>query len=219
MAKKLVNSDFKNNRVEDPTKISEKQQRKVKKYCKEFFDKAVLKHRAYEQRKVEKQAKGMDAKVETPQAASDDEALDMKMSDDEEDKADEKDTPMTAEEPQGGMKRKREGDIAEDSNLDEYISTSKRQRSSTPLPPPISPGDDPQNMDNAKKILSDEIDSRSENNEFTPPPPPPPPPDDEIPSESPETDHAIDQSPSKAEYITDTSKLESSQPEIEGKVL
>ncbi|KAE8318046.1 histone-lysine N-methyltransferase, H3 lysine-36 specific [Aspergillus transmontanensis] len=219
VAKKLVNSDFKNNRVEDPTKISEKQQKKVKKYCKEFFDKAVLKHRAYEQRKSEKQAKGMDSKVETPQAASDDEALDVEMSDDEEDKADEKDTPMTAEEPQGGTKRKREGGIAEDSNLGEYISSSKRQRSSTPPPPPpISPGDDPQNMDNAKKILRDNIDSRSENNEFTPPPPPPPPPDDEIPSESPETDHTIDQSPSKAEYITDMNKLKSSQPEIEGKV-
>ncbi|GMF75822.1 unnamed protein product [Aspergillus oryzae] len=219
VAKKLVNSDFKNNRVEDPTKISEKQQKKVKKYCKEFFDKAVLKHRAYEQRKYEKQAKGMDSKVETPQAPSDDEALDVKMSDDEEDKADEKDTPMTAEETQGGTKRKREGGIAEDSNLGEYISSSKRQRSSTPPPlPPISPGDDPQNMDNAKKILRDDIDSRSENNEFTPPPPPPPPPDDEMPSESPETDHAIDQSPSRAEYITDMNKLKSSQPEIEGKV-
>ena len=41
IGKKLVASDFKHNRVEDPTKITDKQEKKVKKYVKEFFDKAV----------------------------------------------------------------------------------------------------------------------------------------------------------------------------------
>lgn len=225
VAKKLVNSDFKNSRVEDPTKISEKQQKKVKKYCKEFFDKAVAKHRAHEQRKTDKQAKGMDSKAEeTPQAPSDDdeEALDVKMSEDEGDKVDENGTHLTAEELRGGVKRKREDGTAGDSNMGEYISSSKRPRSSTPPPPPppppMSPGDDPQNVDNAKRTQSDEIDDKSENNEFTPPPPPPPPPDDENSCNPSGLNHTVDQSPSKVDYITDVNKLKPSQPEIEGKV-
>jgi [histone H3]-lysine36 N-trimethyltransferase len=40
--------------VSDPNKISSKQERAVKKYVKEFFDKAVVKHREHEKRKREK---------------------------------------------------------------------------------------------------------------------------------------------------------------------
>ncbi|KAF7596277.1 histone methyltransferase set2 [Aspergillus hancockii] len=202
VAKKLVNSDFKNSRVEDPTKINEKQQKKVKKYCKEFFDKAIVKHRAYEHRKTEKHAKGLDSKTETPQAASDDEALDAKVSDDEGDKADEKDTPMATEESQG-LKRKREGTVR-DPHTDES-TPSKRQRSSTPPPPPpppLSPGIDMQNLDYAKRSQSDDMDDMSEINDLTPigqqtshtppPPPPPPPPDDENnPGNPPGSDHVL----------------------------
>ncbi|KAK7745638.1 histone methyltransferase set2 [Diatrype stigma] len=42
--KKLVASDYKNNRVDDPTTISEKQEKKVKKYVKDFFERAVEKY-------------------------------------------------------------------------------------------------------------------------------------------------------------------------------
>lgn len=48
IAKKLVNSDFKSGRVHDPTKIDEKHQQKVKKFCKDFFDKAAHKHKKHE---------------------------------------------------------------------------------------------------------------------------------------------------------------------------
>jgi [histone H3]-lysine36 N-trimethyltransferase len=54
IGKKLVASDFKHNRVEDPTKITEKQEKKVKKYVKEFFDKAVAKKAAHDKLKVDK---------------------------------------------------------------------------------------------------------------------------------------------------------------------
>lgn len=43
ISKKLVASDYKNKRVTDPGSIDEKQARKVKTYCKDFFDKAVKK--------------------------------------------------------------------------------------------------------------------------------------------------------------------------------
>ncbi|CZR54666.1 related to histone-lysine N-methyltransferase [Phialocephala subalpina] len=56
VGKKLVASDFKNNRVEDPTKISEKQEKKVKKYVRDYFEKAVEKKKAIDKRKKEKEA-------------------------------------------------------------------------------------------------------------------------------------------------------------------
>jgi len=55
VGKKLVASDFKNNRVEDPTKISEKQEKKVKAYVREFFEKAVQKKKAIDKKKREKE--------------------------------------------------------------------------------------------------------------------------------------------------------------------
>lgn len=54
MAKKLVESDFKHNRVGDIYHIDEKQQQKVKKYCREYFEKAVVKHKLYEEKKAQK---------------------------------------------------------------------------------------------------------------------------------------------------------------------
>ncbi|KAG9232520.1 hypothetical protein BJ875DRAFT_466520 [Amylocarpus encephaloides] len=58
VGKKLVASDFKNKRVEDPTKISEKQEKKVKQFVREYFEKAVEKRKAIEKRKQEKLADG-----------------------------------------------------------------------------------------------------------------------------------------------------------------
>ncbi|KAM3065681.1 histone methyltransferase set2 [Clarireedia jacksonii] len=54
VGKKLVASDFKNNRVEDPTRISEKQEKKVKRYVRDFFEKAVEKKKELERRRKEK---------------------------------------------------------------------------------------------------------------------------------------------------------------------
>ncbi|KAL9084370.1 MAG: hypothetical protein Q9159_005278, partial [Coniocarpon cinnabarinum] len=59
VSKKLVNSDFKNKRIEDPTKISDSQSRKVKKYVKDFLDRAVEKKKdkdAHNARKAARQA-------------------------------------------------------------------------------------------------------------------------------------------------------------------
>ncbi|KAL5362728.1 hypothetical protein BJX96DRAFT_154475 [Aspergillus floccosus] len=185
VAKKLVNSDFKNNRVQDPTRIDEKQQKKVKKFCKEFFDKAVQKHRAHEQRLAERHAKEGDPKAaaSTPQAPSEDDALDVKMSDDE-------------GEAQGALKRKRD----EEEQAERGDETSKRPRSSTPPPPPpppMSPGD----LEDARPSQSgDDFTPTDKQMLETPPPPPPPPPlsaqqsEDEIrgEDESPAKDYPAD---------------------------
>ncbi|PYH87599.1 SET and WW domain protein [Aspergillus ellipticus CBS 707.79] len=174
VAKKLVNSDFKNNRVGDPTRIDDKQQKKVKKFCKEFFDKAVVKHRAHEQRKTERQSKEAGSRPEDEAADRiEDEEPDVKMSDDEDDKAMAQDEET--EGLQSNLKRKRgdEPGIG-DGSTTEYTtpSSSKRQRSSTP---PMSPGNEPEGLDEARQPQSgDDINMKSETD--SPPPPPPPPP-------------------------------------------
>lgn len=188
VAKKLVNSDFKNNRVDDPTKITEKQQKKVKQFCKEYFDKAVIKHRAHEKKKAAKQAKEPESKPEdTPNALSD-EALDVKMSDDEDDKADDKSAILEAEDSGGSLKRKR--DDKENGTLAEIASPSKRPKSSTPTPPPpppMTPGEG--SGEELKQDEKDPIDIKPEheNDELATvntPPPPPPPPATEDPAEN-----------------------------------
>lgn len=57
VAKKLVASDYKAGRVENPTKISEKQQKKVKAYCKDYFEKAASKYKKLEEEKAAKRDK------------------------------------------------------------------------------------------------------------------------------------------------------------------
>lgn len=58
VSKKLVASDYKNKRVEDPTSITEKQEKKIRKFVKEFFDRAVQKYHELEKRKKAERAAG-----------------------------------------------------------------------------------------------------------------------------------------------------------------
>ena len=57
VSKKLSASDFKAGRVKDPTKLDEKHAAKVKKFCKDFFDKAAYKHKKQEQAKASRESK------------------------------------------------------------------------------------------------------------------------------------------------------------------
>lgn len=58
ISKKLVSSDYKNNRVEDPNaELSERQAQKIKKYVKEFLDKAVVKYNGHQDRKLAQDGK------------------------------------------------------------------------------------------------------------------------------------------------------------------
>lgn len=151
--KKLVASDFKNNRVKDPTApLGNKEERKVKKYVKDFFDKAVVKFQEHEKRrkakegangagKTEKSATELDSSSQMP-AAKDDSLVtddaepdDMVMTDDED--------GVTPGSPD--RKRKRE---------------SVEETPDTPLDEPST-----------KRSKEDE------GEEASPPPPPPPPPD------------------------------------------
>ena len=153
ISKKLVSSDFKNHRVDDPTKISPKKEKQVKGYVKEYFDKAYKKHREREHRKG--QRKGnidpsneasnvlTEAGTENTNHASDADE-DMVMSEDDEpmQHRPETTTPLTPADfalSSEGLKRKREG--AEDSDFVDTVSTPSKvlRTDETPPPPPPPP--------------------------------------------------------------------------------
>ncbi|KAK8124836.1 SET domain-containing protein [Apiospora kogelbergensis] len=101
--KKLVSSDYKNKRVDDPTTITDKQEKKIKKYVKEYFDKAVQKYTAHERKKVDRTVQSGDATSMDLGSSFDTSAQDAEviLTDDE----DAAPTPASSE-----RKRKREDD-------------------------------------------------------------------------------------------------------------
>ena len=154
ISKKLVSSDYKNHRVEDPTKISSKKEKQVKAYVKDYFDKAAKKHKEREHRRAERKAKqastGKSTTAESDgQSAKAHEGSDIEedatISDDDEDcrQKVESTTPMTPMDmvfTGEGLKRKREGGDDADGALTDAMSTpSKFMRSGTPPPPPPPP--------------------------------------------------------------------------------
>lgn len=162
IGKKLVASDFKHNRVEDPTQITTKQEKKVKKYVKEFFDKAVAKKAAHDKMKAEKKhedasnvngMKAAGAMMEVDNGVKVEELDDVELSDDGEDLghavASVPVTPSLETPSDEGLKRKR------DDMGDSFDSTP----SETPI----------------KRIKEEEME-----NQPSPPPPPPPPPAEDM---------------------------------------
>lgn len=153
ISKKLVNSDFKNDRVGDPRQISSRQEKQVKKYVKEYFDKAVVKKRAHDQKKAERQdTTAHPSALHQPEGPGEvkkehesDEELDIGLSEDEGGRAkQDSGTPITPlDQPFNGdgLKRKRGSpDVpGSDKTEDEPATPSKRLRSETPPPPPPPP--------------------------------------------------------------------------------
>jgi len=175
IAKKLVNSDFKAGRVKDPTKIDERQQKKVKDFCRQFFDKAYQKHKKHEQEKAARKArKESRGKVEVTTQSStvispegspghanlsprpDDGAEDIEMSDGEDMDASAvrvSASPSSAQTPS------------------ERNGTLKRKRvDPDDAPAPIEDEEDQEPAASPAKRINTSMDFD------TPPPPPPPPP-------------------------------------------
>lgn len=154
ISKKLVISDYKNHRVEDPTKISSRQEKQVKKYVKEYFDKAVAKKREHEMKKAERRSKGGEpAASPTPATVADvkeeeesDGDQDMAMSDEDEYEKPklQSATPVTPSDQllqAEGLKRKRVDEEDPDgAKLEDNEATpNKRLKSESPPPPPPPP--------------------------------------------------------------------------------
>lgn len=141
--KKIVSSDYKNKRVDDPTTISDKQEKKVKKYVKEYFDKAVQKYTAHERRKADRTVQGGNAASTDLDSSFDASAQDAEvvLTDDE----DAAPTPASSE-----RKRKREEDPGSVTATPSEIPIIKRLKedegglaSPPPPPPPPPEGDAP----------------------------------------------------------------------------
>jgi hypothetical protein len=165
VGKKLVASDFKNGRVEDPTKISDKQEKKVKKYVREYFEKAVEKKKAIDRKKREKaKAQGANGarenkdskenghvEPESIEAEETKEDVDIEMSDNEDDKAliasfaqNSPSASPTPTHPSQDLKRKREEELLDTSSED--VESNKRlkeedngEAGASPPPPPPPP--------------------------------------------------------------------------------
>lgn len=139
VATKLVESDFKHGRVEDITQVSEKQQQKIKKYCKEYFEKAVAKQRAHEKKKADR--KQGDSTTPQAQAGSpeDDTSITPTNNKDPESDRDfdmDQDGGDSEQQQEPATKRKR-GKTDDDDDAAEAdrgnASPMKRPKSSTPL--------------------------------------------------------------------------------------
>jgi [histone H3]-lysine36 N-trimethyltransferase len=143
VAKKLVRGDYKHNKVKDPTaKLDSKHEKTVKKFVKEFMDKAVQKKEAKDKDKAARAEKRARTKPEgmvlvaedTPETPrkeekgeSDDDLLEI--SEDEDEDLDQ-DSP--ADSSATDLKRKREED-------GELGSPKKSRTEGTPAPPPPPP--------------------------------------------------------------------------------
>ncbi|KAK3990199.1 putative histone-lysine N-methyltransferase, H3 lysine-36 specific SET2 [Cladorrhinum sp. PSN332] len=162
--KKLVASDYKNNRVEDPTSISPKQEKKVKKYVRDYFERAVVKFKEQqEQQKKKDGGDGSNGVASSAGGPSSSQLVDAAATPADHDDATMSDVDDTPSTESGRNKRKRE-----DGGLDEVnrSPTDENLSETTPSVKRLKEHDEGQ--------LSERIPS---------PPPPPPPPTDGANSE------------------------------------
>lgn len=152
ISKKLVESDYKHNRVGDPTKVNDKIERGVKKFAKEFFDKCVKRHVESERKKAEKKAQGPKTNGETSHTPPGEPEIVKKDEDHDED------IKLEADEEMLGL---------DDDDEDVTPSDLKRKRESIAMTPSDVIPKDEDSPTSPKKLKS---------NEAPPPPPPPPPP-------------------------------------------
>ncbi|EFZ00916.1 histone H3 lysine 36 (K36) methyltransferase [Metarhizium robertsii ARSEF 23] len=144
IAKKLVASDYKNNRVEDPTAaLSEKQTLKIKKHVKDFLTRAVEKYEVHQQKQAPKDTKPGNADGKTATASDASQSVGAEMADDIAlSDMEENDSPSSQE-----RKRKREADAADSAGATPSEGPeTKRPRAEdgtepSPPPPPPPPPD------------------------------------------------------------------------------
>ncbi|TGO42482.1 hypothetical protein BHYA_0008g00730 [Botrytis hyacinthi] len=156
--KKLVASDFKNNRIEDPTKISDRNQKKVKQYVFDYFKKAVEKKREMDEKRAERKRREGQAKVNgngTNEKGTKRESANAIVSPDVIDNEDvEVNIPSPTASPSGQLE----------------MELLKRKRE-----------DDEESPSESKRVKEDGTESATPTDSSTPPPPPPPPPAEGMP--------------------------------------
>jgi hypothetical protein len=130
-SKKIVNTDFKNKRVVgDPSKISDKHAKSVKKYVHETFEKAVKKKAEHDKKKAERKAggEGSNTPLASPPAAD----------------------GGVKDEDEPVLKRMREEDnlnLAADDAVLKKLRTDEGDAPAPPPPPPPPAEPEPESMD------------------------------------------------------------------------
>jgi histone-lysine N-methyltransferase SETD2 len=210
IALKLVKSDYKNNRVSDPTaELNEKQVNKIKKYVRDFLDRAVQKYDEHQKRRAAKEGqKGAGDRQEAePSTGSKPDSTSQ--------------VPVGSPLGNGDVTMADEGDDMSLSEAGQDGSPSgsdlKRKRDGEPTAPEaVTPSDGP----DAKRLKED-------TEEATPPPPPPPPPmdsplDDAIIAEQQalrEQEEALERENEEAQRLEDeankTKQLENAAKDME----
>jgi hypothetical protein len=148
-SKKIVNTDFKNKRVVgDPSKISDKHAKSVKKYVHETFEKAVKKRAEHDKKKAERKAggEGSNTPLASPPAGADSGVKD----EDEPVLSDDEDVGGAVATPESTsvLKRMREEDnlnLAADDAVLKKLRTNDGEPPAPPPPPP--PPAEPEPMD------------------------------------------------------------------------
>lgn len=157
VAKKLVASDFKNGRVDNPNQISEKQEKKVKAYVRQFFEKAVEKRKELDKRKREKEKAKLANGISGSPEKVNGKGLEV------DGKAEDIDLTPTSPSPPGAPSSPHASTATP--SVTESSPELKRKRTGEETP-------------------GDESDSkRLKEEDATPPPPPPPPPAEGMPDE------------------------------------
>lgn len=185
IGKILTASDFKHKRVEDPTKITEYHEKKVRKSVRDYFEKAVAKRVAYEKKKAEKKATEALKNGQTPASVVSNDI----------------DTPATAD-----TSTPVDADVEDKAAMSDVdMSDDELHTQSVPTTPVgDSSGDDTlkrKRDEEAQKTPADSDDAFAKrfkadgtaiDASFGPPPPPPPPPADaQVPEGIEEEDPAV----------------------------
>lgn len=144
LAKKMVDSDFKKGKVQDPSKISDKQAKSVKKHAQDFFEKALSKSQEAEKRRAERRAAkkegGSNTPAGSPPAAAggpvETEDAEIALSDNEEDELE--GTPVETTDSPSTLKR-RLSNIANGAEEDDDAGLKRQRTESEQAPPPPPP--------------------------------------------------------------------------------
>lgn len=160
MNKKLAASDYKNNRVRDPTAtLQEGQARKIKLFVKSFLDKAVAKYHAQGQGQGQGQGQERQGGPAAPAGANGEagagEKGDVQASlTPEVDSTPELANGASPSSP--GLKRKREGASTPATPVDEEERLAKRAREPEAAPPPPPPPPPPPEGPEGPEVITEE---------------------------------------------------------------
>ncbi len=151
-AKMVVDGDFKKGRVEDPSRVSDKQAKSLKKNAYTFFDKAVKKQEVANKKRAERKAShkkdGSNTPAGSPPAAAgspiEKEDGDAEFTDDEADQPEA--TPAESSSSVSAAKRRLE-ELTDGEDLETVLKRQRMDEPTTVAPPPPPPPPPPPAVD------------------------------------------------------------------------